>query len=59
MKLIKYYKEYLFIPECEPLQFWILSRHGTRYTDVNGVDNMWSLTVLRDQIITNNGTGRK
>ncbi|XP_021920643.1 multiple inositol polyphosphate phosphatase 1-like isoform X2 [Zootermopsis nevadensis] len=47
------------IPKCKPIQFWILSRHGTRYTDVDGINDMWSLIDFRDQIINNykNGWG--
>ncbi|KDR19046.1 hypothetical protein L798_06402 [Zootermopsis nevadensis] len=46
------------IPQCRPVQFWILSRHGTRYTDAAGINNMWSLISLRDHIITNSKNGR-
>lgn len=47
------------IPHCHPVQFWILSRHGTRYTDEDGIKEMWSLRSLRDEIINNleNGQG--
>ncbi|XP_023702394.1 multiple inositol polyphosphate phosphatase 1-like [Cryptotermes secundus] len=50
----------VYIPQCQPVQFWILSRHGTRYTDAIGINDMWSLICLRDEIITNikNGRGR-
>jgi hypothetical protein len=47
------------LAECQPVQFWILSRHGTRYTDSDGIDEMWSLRSLRDEIINNFEKGRK
>ncbi|KAJ9582188.1 hypothetical protein L9F63_003475, partial [Diploptera punctata] len=38
---------------CEPVQFWLLSRHGTRYCDEDVIDVMWTLPDLRDQIVKN------
>jgi hypothetical protein len=47
------------LTECQPIQFWIISRHGTRYTDVDGINEMWSLTDVRHQIVSNHKHGRK
>lgn len=46
------------IPQCQPLQFWIVSRHGTRYNKQDGITDMWSLKDLRNQIIRNVEDGR-
>ncbi|KAJ4443224.1 hypothetical protein ANN_04892 [Periplaneta americana] len=48
----------VFVPQCQPLQFWIMSRHGTRYTDTSGINNMWSLTSVRDNILSNHEAKR-
>ena len=50
---------FVFLTECRPLQFWIISRHGTRYIEQDGITDMWSLTGLRDRIIKNFEAGRK
>jgi hypothetical protein len=42
-----------FSTECEPLQFWLLSRHGTRYPDEDVIDAIWTLPDLRDKILKN------
>jgi len=52
-------KHFACLTDCQPLQFWILSRHGTRYSDEDDIDNMWSLKEFRDQIISNIKDGRK
>ncbi|GFG36484.1 hypothetical protein Cfor_11822 [Coptotermes formosanus] len=46
------------IPHCQPLQFWIISRHGTRYNKQSGIEDMWSLKAVRDKIIDNIEQGR-
>jgi hypothetical protein len=51
--------KYALLTECQPIQFWIISRHGTRYTDVDGINEMWSLTDVRHQIVSNHKHGRK
>jgi hypothetical protein len=50
---------FAFITECRPLQFWIISRHGTRYVHQDDITDMWSLTDLQDQIIKNFEARRK
>jgi hypothetical protein len=37
----------------------MISRHGTRYIDQDGITDMWSLTDLQEQIIKNFEAGRK
>ncbi|PSN38479.1 Multiple inositol polyphosphate phosphatase 1 [Blattella germanica] len=39
------------IPQCKPVQFWLLSRHGTRYPDEEGITAMWTLPDLRDKVV--------
>ncbi|PSN48762.1 hypothetical protein C0J52_05187 [Blattella germanica] len=39
----------VLIPQCEPAQFWLLSRHGTRYPDAVDITAMWTLPEIRDQ----------
>jgi hypothetical protein len=60
-RFIKHFKGELFpfLIECQPVQFWILSRHGTRYSGADDISNMWSLLSLRDEIISNLENGRK
>ncbi|XP_069691313.1 multiple inositol polyphosphate phosphatase 1-like [Periplaneta americana] len=41
------------IPQCKPLQLWLLSRHGTRYPDEGTISRMWTLPELLDQIASN------
>lgn len=41
------------IPHCHPIQFWMLSRHGTRFPDMQTIYTMQRLSDLRDQIINN------
>ena len=50
---------FAFLTECRPLQFWIISRHGTRFSEQDETTDTWSLTDLRDQIIKNFEAGRK
>ncbi|XP_058795152.1 multiple inositol polyphosphate phosphatase 1-like [Phymastichus coffea] len=49
------------IPNCAPVQMWMLARHGTRYPSRKTMSQMQSLDRLRDQIIYNHdrrGNGR-
>jgi hypothetical protein len=39
--------------ECEAKQFWIISRHGTRYADADEVDELKDLYDLQEKIISN------
>lgn len=41
------------VPHCRPIQFWMLSRHGTRFPDNKAIYTMQHLPDLRDQIINN------
>jgi hypothetical protein len=43
----------LLLTDCRPVQFWMLSRHGTRYPDKKTISIMQHLPDLRDQIINN------
>jgi hypothetical protein len=39
--------------DCEAKQFWILSRHGTRYADADEVDDLRDLYDLQKKIVNN------
>lgn len=41
------------VPSCQPIQFWLLSRHGTRYPKREDITNMEHLHEVRDLIIRN------
>ncbi|XP_065205104.1 multiple inositol polyphosphate phosphatase 1-like isoform X2 [Planococcus citri] len=42
------------VPEnCEPVYLWGLIRHGTRYPEIEVINSMDKLYVLRDEIILN------
>lgn len=41
------------IEQCEPQQFWLISRHGTRYPPSYGITSLQTLPSLRDNIIQN------
>ncbi|KAJ9582182.1 hypothetical protein L9F63_003469 [Diploptera punctata] len=41
------------VPSCKPVQFWLLSRHGTRFPDKKDIAGMEHLPEVRDQIIRN------
>ncbi|PSN34766.1 Multiple inositol polyphosphate phosphatase 1 [Blattella germanica] len=41
------------VPHCQPVQFWLLSRHGTRYPNKKDIARMEHLPELRDQILRN------
>jgi len=43
---------FLFLTECQPLQFWLISRHGTRYPPAYGIASLQTLPSLRDEIVT-------
>ncbi|PNF38918.1 hypothetical protein B7P43_G07444 [Cryptotermes secundus] len=44
---------YVYIDKCEAKQFWIISRHGTRYADADEVDELKDLYDLQEKIIKN------
>jgi hypothetical protein len=60
-RFYKHFKRdwFAFLVECHPVQFWMLSRHGTRYAKGDVINDMWSLHSLRDEIISNLEKGRK
>ncbi|XP_063240305.1 multiple inositol polyphosphate phosphatase 1-like [Bacillus rossius redtenbacheri] len=41
------------IPNCQPAQVWMLSRHGTRYPKRPEIQNLTDVAQLRDQILRN------
>ncbi|XP_026480413.1 multiple inositol polyphosphate phosphatase 1-like [Ctenocephalides felis] len=41
------------VPHCEPVQFWLLTRHGTRLPTAKEIGRMPHLESLRDEIIRN------
>ncbi|KAJ4443227.1 hypothetical protein ANN_04895 [Periplaneta americana] len=48
-----------YLPNCRPIQFWLLSRHGTRFPDKSDISAMQHLPDLRDQILNNHEKRRK
>ncbi|XP_011308505.1 multiple inositol polyphosphate phosphatase 1 isoform X1 [Fopius arisanus] len=49
------------IPNCKPVQIWMLARHGTRYPQKGAVQRMEELPEIRDRIIRSHeeyGRGR-
>ncbi|XP_024947003.1 multiple inositol polyphosphate phosphatase 1 isoform X3 [Cephus cinctus] len=44
---------YQTIPNCNPVQIWMLARHGTRYPKKSTITKLHTLPKLRDQIIYN------
>ncbi|KAJ9598264.1 hypothetical protein L9F63_011085, partial [Diploptera punctata] len=38
---------------CEPKQFWLISRHGTRYPSEDGITRLKTLNKIRDGVINN------
>ncbi|XP_012271843.1 multiple inositol polyphosphate phosphatase 1 [Orussus abietinus] len=42
---------YQNIPDCEPIQIWMIARHGTRYPSSSEVTKLQTLPKLRDQIV--------
>ncbi|XP_046750480.1 multiple inositol polyphosphate phosphatase 1-like [Diprion similis] len=52
---------YETVPNCKPIQIWMMVRHGTRYPGTREIRGMRSLPKLRNQIIYNHkvrGSGR-
>lgn len=47
------------VPNCRPIQFWMLSRHGTRFPETKTIHTMQRMSDLRDQIINNHEIRRK
>ncbi|KDR19043.1 multiple inositol polyphosphate phosphatase 1-like [Zootermopsis nevadensis] len=47
------------VPYCRPVQFWMLTRHGTRFPEKKAIYSMQHLPDLRDQIINNHERRRK
>ncbi|KDR19047.1 multiple inositol polyphosphate phosphatase 1-like isoform X3 [Zootermopsis nevadensis] len=43
----------VIIEQCEAKQFWLISRHGTRYADADEVDDLKDLYDLQAKIIKN------
>ncbi|XP_046751134.1 multiple inositol polyphosphate phosphatase 1-like [Diprion similis] len=41
------------VPNCKPVQIWMMIRHGTRYPGRRVIQTMLTLSELRDQIIQN------
>ncbi|XP_043280384.1 multiple inositol polyphosphate phosphatase 1 [Venturia canescens] len=41
------------VPECQPVQIWMASRHGARYPKVESVNKLSDLPKLREQIVYN------
>ncbi|CAH0384074.1 unnamed protein product [Bemisia tabaci] len=41
------------VPDCLPVQIWILSRHGTRYPDLKEIKRLQNLTAVRELILQN------
>ncbi|XP_046601195.1 multiple inositol polyphosphate phosphatase 1-like isoform X1 [Neodiprion lecontei] len=46
-------RPYETIPNCKPIQIWMMIRHGTRYPGTREIRGMRSLPKLRNQIIYN------
>ncbi|KAJ8665109.1 hypothetical protein QAD02_006771 [Eretmocerus hayati] len=38
---------------CQPVQIWMLARHGTRYPDADKILQLKNLTKIRDEILGN------
>ncbi|XP_015111808.1 multiple inositol polyphosphate phosphatase 1 [Diachasma alloeum] len=45
--------EYQQIPNCQPRQIWMLSRHGIRYPNADDIVKLMELRNVRDQILIN------
>ncbi|XP_063995033.1 multiple inositol polyphosphate phosphatase 1-like [Diachasmimorpha longicaudata] len=45
--------EYRAIPNCQPRQMWMLSRHGSRYPNADDIVKLMELRNVRDQILMN------
>lgn len=44
------------VPNCQPVQIWMLAAHGTRCPTVDEIHKIVSLTDLKEQIINNHET---
>ncbi|KAL1116078.1 hypothetical protein AAG570_005573 [Ranatra chinensis] len=44
------------VPNCEPVQLWLMSRHGTRYPGNDGLSILMNLTSFRDTVVYNHET---
>ncbi|XP_077285576.1 multiple inositol polyphosphate phosphatase 1-like [Arctopsyche grandis] len=42
-----------FVPDCVPIQFWSINRHGTRLPSKTAIDELPRLAKTRDDIISN------
>lgn len=47
-----------FIAACEPIQMWILGRHGTRYAAPDDLIEMKKSIELRDKLVENYESGQ-
>ncbi|XP_067005691.2 multiple inositol polyphosphate phosphatase 1 [Anabrus simplex] len=45
------------IPNCEPVQVWMLCRHGTRFPKKSTIKKLRALKSFRDEIIKNHKSG--
>ncbi|XP_012230386.2 multiple inositol polyphosphate phosphatase 1 isoform X1 [Linepithema humile] len=43
----------IVLENCKPQQIWMLVRHGTRYPNEKGINQMLNLTHFRDFVISN------
>ncbi|KAJ6641584.1 Multiple inositol polyphosphate phosphatase 1 [Pseudolycoriella hygida] len=41
------------VPNCNPVKFWFVGRHGTRLPTVNTIKSLRELVDLRDEVIDN------
>jgi multiple inositol-polyphosphate phosphatase/2,3-bisphosphoglycerate 3-phosphatase len=41
------------VPECSPIQFWSINRHGTRYPSARSINRLRQLSRVHDEIIKN------
>lgn len=41
------------VPNCQPVQFWSINRHGTRYPDVQKMHHLMDLSKLQNEIVKN------
>ncbi|CAD7082628.1 unnamed protein product [Hermetia illucens] len=47
------YADQYMVPNCKPVRFWLLSRHGARLLEREEIEALPELVSLRDQIIEN------
>lgn len=44
------------VPNCRPVQIWMLAAHGTRCPTIDEINNIVALTDLKEQILNNHET---